>query len=326
MAVYDPRGTSPLHMDAILTQISVGWPNGDFVGPNFFPSVGVRKQTDKYYVFGRESWGLHPGGDIRAPGTVANEITGINVSTDTYFAVEHALQIAVTDEEKETVDSPMQPVRDGTELVTSQVHLGRELAIRNLMVTAANYATGMSVTLAGTDQWSDFTNSDPIDDVKVARMAMHAKIFVEPNTILLPYQVIMKLEDHPDFIERIKYSERGIVSRDLLSTLFGGMRIVTPGVGYNSSNPGQAAALGYIWGKDVVMAYVPPRPGLKVPAYGYEFTWNYPSGGPQAVERWREEPRKSEIIRVGRRYDLKLVAKDDAGKSIAGYLIKNAVA
>jgi hypothetical protein len=63
---------------------------------------------------------------------------------------------------------------------------------------------------------------------------------------------------------------------------------------------------------------------LKVPAYGYEFVW-----GNQAVDRWREEKRKSDVIRVSRYYDVKLVAQGegaDAGKSIAGYVIKAAVA
>ncbi len=326
MAVYDPRGGSPLHMDAILTQISVGWPNGEFLGPVFFPSVGVKKQSDKYYVFGKESWGLPPGGDLRAPGTEANEVPGMSVSTDTYFAVEHALQIPITDEEKENVDSPMQPLTDGTGLITAQLLLARELAIKTLMTTAANYASGLSTTLSGTSQWSDYTGtSDPILDVKAGRVAIHNKIFLDPNTLSLPYEVMVKLEDHPKIFARIQYVERSMVTEDLLRALFK-MRIVTPGAAWNSANPGQAAALGYIWGKDVVMAYVPDRPGLKVPAYGYEFTWGYGGGSPQVVERWREEKRVSDVVRIRRRYDLKLVAVDGSNKSIAGYVIKAAVA
>jgi hypothetical protein len=81
-----------------------------------------------------------------------------------------------------------------------------------------------------------------------------------------------------------------------------------------------------MWGKDVVLAYVPPRPGPRIPAFAYEFVWGYGAGRPMVTERWREQPRKADIVRVSRRYDLKFVAKDDTGKSIAGYLIKDAVA
>jgi hypothetical protein len=325
MAVYDPRGNAPVHTDQVLTNISLGWPAGEMLGSQFLPPVVVKKQSDKYFVYGRESWALPVGNDLRAPGTEALEVPGLALSTDSYFAQEHALQIPVTDEEKENADAPLSPEADGAELVTSQLMLIREIAIQTLMRTAANYASGYSTTLSGTAQWNDYANSAPITDVRTGRSKIYSGIFLEPNTMAIPYEVMAVLENHPDFIERIKYSERGILTPDLISNFFGGMKILTAGAAYNSANPGQTAALGYIWGKDVIMAYVPPRPGLKVPAFGYEFVWGYGSM-PMVTERWREDRRASNIIRVRRRYDLKMVAKDVNGLNIAGYIIKAAVA
>jgi hypothetical protein len=324
MAVYAPTGSGSAHIDQVLTQISVAWPNNGLVGDSLFPTIGVRKQSDKYYVFGREAW--KPEDDLRAPGTVANEIPGLQLSLDTYYAQEHALQIPVTDEERENVDSPLAPDRDATGLVTTKILLGREVAIKNLVTTAANYATGLSVTLSGTSQFSDYANSDPIGVFRTAIAAIHARIFLEPNVAIIPYQVMTVLQDHPDFIERIKYSERGIVTADLIASIIGVNRIIVPGAGINNANLGQPVSLGYLWGKDVVLAYVPDRPGLRVPAFGYEFNWHG-----QVVDRWREQPRKSDLIRCSRAYDLKLVAQGDAGtadagKAIAGYVIKAAVA
>lgn len=325
MAVYSPSGSGNVHIDEVLTQISIAWPNDGLVGHRLFKEVPVRKQSDKYYVFGREAW-LPENGDFRAPGSVANEIPGMAVSTDTYYAQEHALQIAVTDEERENADSPLAPDRDGAELVTSRVLLGREVAMKNMATTASNYSTGHTVTLSGTTQWSDYVNSDPIGDLRTAKSTVHSKIFLEPNLAVIPYQVMTKLEDHPDFLERIKYSERAIFSPELLSAVLGIAEVVVPGVGVSSVNEGQPISVGYLWGKDVILAYVPPRAGLKVPAFGYEFMW-----GRQFADRWREEPRVSDIIRVRRRYDLKMTALGDGavgdtGKQIAGYLIKAAVA
>lgn len=324
MAAYSPTGSGNVHVDQILTQISVGFPNNGLVGERLFPSVKVMKQSDKYYIFGREGW--LPEDDNRAPGTVANEIVGYTLSTDTYYAREHSLQIAVTDEERENVDSPLAPDRDATELVTAKIMLGREVAIKALVTATANYASGLSTTLAGGAQWNaaNYATSDPIADLRAGKVAVHAKIFMEPNTLIVPYQVMAALEDHPDFLERIKYSERAIFSPELLGAVLGFSNVIVPGVGLNSGNPGATPTLGYLWGKDVVMAWVPPRPGLKIPAFGYEFTWQS-----QYVDRWREEPRKSDLIRANRRYDLKLVALgegSDAGKSIAGYVIKAAIA
>jgi hypothetical protein len=334
MAVYQPTGTGNVHFDAILTQVSLAFPNNEFVGEQLFPVVPVKKQSDKYYVFGREEW-LPETSDYRAPGTEANEIPGRKVSIDTYYAQEHALQIAVTDEERENVDSQFAPDRDGTELVTAKILLGRELAMKNLVTTAANYAAGMTVTLAGATQWSDFAASDPILAVHAAVRAMHAKVFFEPNVAVVPYQVMSVLQDHPKIIARIQYTDRAILTKEIIAAVLGLGKVIVPGVGYGTGpvgSPGNALTLGYLWGKDVLLAYVPPRAGLRIPAFGYEFVWSYTGSGAQAVDRWREEQRKSDLIRVGRRYDLKLVGLEinpgsgDFGKSIVGYLFKAAIA
>jgi hypothetical protein len=316
--VWSPSGSGNVHVDEVLTQISIGYPNLGTVGDVLFPSVGVTKQSNKYYVFGREAW--LPEGDVRAPGTVANEIPGYALSTDSYYANEHSLQTPVTDEERTNADVPLEPDQDATELVTNKIILGREVAVKTLATTAANYATGMTVTLGSGARFdsTDYATSDPIGVIKTGIRAIHAKIFMEPNVAVIPYLVISWLEDHPDLIERIKYSERAVLNADIIASMFGLPRVIVPGLGLGAGNPGQTMTVGYLWGDDIVLAWVPPRPGRKMPAYGYEFTW-----GRQVVDRWREEPRKSDLIRCCRYYDLKMTALDGSSKQIAGYLIKD---
>lgn len=323
--VYDARGSQNVHNDQFLTDISIGWPNGDMVGEQLMPSLRLKKQSDKYYIYGREGWGLDIGGDYRGPGDEANEVSGLVMSSDSYFAQEHALQVGVADEENDNADSPLEPFIDATELVTARVLLVRELAIKTLVTTAANFASGNSVTLSGTAQWNDYVNSNPILDWRTGVRATHAKLFNEPNTGLIPYQVMSQLMDHPDFIERIKYSERGVLTAEIIAAIFNIGKIIVPGVGYNAANLGQTASLSYLWGKDVLMAYVPTRPARKTPAFGYEFVWGINSQ-PQVIDRWYESNRARTVIRARRRYDLKLPAQDSLGKAIGGYLIKTAVA
>lgn len=326
--VYNPNGSGNVHIDRVLTNISLAFDNNEFVGEKLFPKVSVKKQSDKYYWFGRENW-VPENSDVRAPGSVANEITGIGVALDTYYATEHALQVPVFDEERENTDSPMSPDRDATDLVTSKILLGRELAMRNLVTTAANYAAGLSVTLSGTSQFNDYVNSTPATVFKTARAAVHAKIYREMNTAVIPYQVMLQLEDHPQILDRIKYTDRGILTKEIIAAVLKLSNIIVPGVAVGSG-VSFAITTSYLWGKDIILAYVPPRAGLKVPAFGYEFVWGYPAA--QQIDRWREEQRKSDLIRCSRRYDLKLVGVDtnpasgDFGKSVTGYLIKNAVA
>ncbi len=324
MAVYDPQGGGNVHIDRVLTGISMGYQNNALIGNALFNEVRVRKQSDIYYVFGREGW--LPEDDYRAPGGWATEIPGITVSTSPYYCHEYALRIPVTDEERQNADRPLDPDRDGTELVTSKVLLKREQRIVTKVQTAANFPTNNKVTLAGTSQWSAYSTSDPIGIVRTGSRLIHSLLFTEPNTAVIPYQVMSQLEDHPDFIERIKYSQAGVLTAEIIARVLGMERILVPGVGYNSAAPGQTATIAYLWGKHVLLAWVPSRAGIKLPAFGYEFVWRYPGGQSQIAKRWREEERGADLIQVSRRYDLKFIAVDGSGDSNAGYLITDAVA
>lgn len=335
MAVYNPSGADNVHIDVVLTNVSLGWPNNDAVGEQLFPSVPVKKQSDKYYIFGRESWLLETS-DYRAPGSEANEIPGVRVSTDTYYATEHALQVAVTDEERENADSPLSPDVDGTNLVTSKILLAREVKMQTLVTTIANFAAANSVTLSGTAQWNNLTGgtSHPISDIRTGVRAINAKLFKDPNVGIFPYQVMSQLQDHTDLLTRIQYSERAIMTPEIFAAIVGLPKVIVPGIAVGTGAQGtfgNAVVGSYLWGKDVLLAWVPDAAGLKIPAFGYEYVWGY-AGNAMVVDRWREERRKSDLIRVGRRYDLKLTAVEinpasgDFNKSIGGYIIKAAVA
>jgi hypothetical protein len=251
------------------------------------------------------------------------------LSTDTYYAQEHSLQTPVTDEERENADAPLTPDADGTQLVTEKIMIGRERALMTLATTAANYATGMSLQgVAGAPGGGQFQQFDavgslPITVLRSAIKAVHDKIFRDPNVIIMPYKVMWTLLDHTTMIERIKYSQPGVLNPQLVATLLGieNMTIVVPGIGFQAS---AGAAVSYLWDNDVVVAYVPPTPGRKIPSYGYEFVWGY-GGRPQVVDRWREDKRKSDILRCSRRYDAKLTALDSNLKQIAGFLLLDAV-
>jgi hypothetical protein len=330
MPAYDPRGGDNVHIDKVLSNISVGWLNQiTNVASALFPPVTVQKQSDLYYTFGRETWQQTMGGDVRPPGGVANEIPGVRVSTDAYFCKEHALQIAVTPEERANADSPLDPDQEATELVTKKIILGRELAARALVHDENNYLASHVETLTGTDQWND-GNSDPIGLFRELQRTFHQTLFTLPNVAVIPWRVMHYLEDHPAAKERIKYvrPQTPAETAQVVGTMLGVERVVVPGGGYDSANPGQPNDLSYVWGEHVILAYVPPRPALKTPAFGYEFVWPL-YGNPQYTDRWWDVERKADVIRTGRSYDLKIVAKDgdygDGDKSIAGMLIKNAI-
>lgn len=315
--------------DPVLSQISVGWPAFGFVGEALFPSVPVTERSAKYYVFNDRSTAVTAEVDYRAPGTEANEIPGLSLSSDQYFTMEHALQMAVTDEERENIPagSGVNPEADAVELLTSKLTIGRELAIKAFATTAANYATNHSVALVdGTSTWSttDYAQagSDPALVIERAKRRAHRAGSPALNTAIIPYATMSFLKWHPKLLAKGQYV-RGdnLEFSDVISLLgLDGWNVVIPEVQNNTAAIGQPGVLDYLWGDSVVLAYVPPAAGLKTPAYGYQFTRE-----PLTVDRWREDKRKSDIVRCQWEYDLKAIGTDSLGKIVTGYLITNTI-
>lgn len=333
MAIYDTAGRDRITPDPVLTQISVEFEknSGEFISNILFPTVRVNRQAGRYQVFGRDSFRLNFGGDVRAPGTRANEIEGFaQYAEDTYFATEHALEIPVPDEERE--NNPEQDVDgDATEEVTSKLLLGKELAAVALATDTTQYKASHVVTLGAGAHFDEYGTSDPITVFRDAMRTFHGSTGTIPNLAVIPWMTMSYLEDHPDIVARYD-AQPGVVSPEQVAALLGLQRVVVPGAAYNeNANPGVTAAISEIWGDDILLAYVPNRPSTRSPAFGYEFLWPIPGGGRRgpdniSVDTRRDEDNIRDIHRARRRYDLKLVGRDIdlAGDPvIAGFLIRN---
>lgn len=306
------------HIDAALTQISVGYKNEEFIGAQLLKEVPVDKDSDKYWVFDQDMFDLVD--DRIRPKTVANEID-YTLSTDTYYCDGHALREAVSDRERANADSGIDLDAGATENVMGRIELGREKRIADKLTTLTTYDAALRTTLAGNDQWSDYTNSDPIGKIEAAKRLVHKAIGLMPNTLFMGAEVYDKLKWHSKLIEYYKYSQKGVLTLDMLKELFGVKNIVVGNALYTTTAKGQTRTLGYIWGKDAGLLYVPDRPAQKTPAFGYSFVWRIPQGqNGRVVYKYREEGRHADFIEAEEYVDEKTTVQK------AGYLFKAAVA
>lgn len=308
-----------VHIDAAMTQISVKHKNAELVADKIFPEVPVQKQSDKYYTIGKEAYRLD--NDTRRPGTRAKAVD-FSLSNNPYYCDGHALEYDVPDEVRENADTPIQADIDGTEFTTDKMLLIREKATADLLRDTSQYPVANVRALAGASKWSDYSGtSDPILDVRDMAAAVFAGTWGKrANTILIPYPVHQKLKDHPKIIERIKYSERGVVTPQLLAELFEIENVIFGDAVYDSSNEGGTPTQAYVWGKDVILAYVPGKVGLREVALGYSFRWKKTgTTNGVVVTRWREEARKTDCLMAESYYDQRLIV---AG---AGAVIQGAV-
>jgi len=299
-------------VDPALSNVSIKYTNDTFIADQIFPMVKVAKQTGKYYIYDKANMRIDK--TARSAGSGANEIDFGVAPTGTFACEDHALKGFVADEVQDQADAALNPLVDETETVTEKLLLDRENNLAAILSSTA--VLTQNTTLSGTSQWSDYSNSDPIGDIRTARTTIHQNTFKKPNTIIMGKQAFDMLAEHPQIIERVKYSQLGILTEELLARIFQVEKILVGEAGANTANEGQTDAMSYIWGKNAVVCYIAPQVRLKQVTLGYTFTYSQ-----RIVKRWRDEDREGTYVRIGNdNYVQKVVA------AACGYLIAACVA
>lgn len=299
-------------VDPALSNVSIKYTNTSFIADQILPIIKVGKQTGKYYIYDKSN--LRVDKTLRAAASPSNEVEfGLSLS-GVFYCDDHALKGKVADEIQDQAEQALNPMIDETESITEKLLLDREVAAATLLRSTTNLT--QNTTLSGTAQWNDYTNSNPLGDIRTAKNAIHAATFKIPNTLVLPRPVFNTLIDHPSIVGRVQYSQLGIVTQELLARVFQVDTVLVADAGYNTAAEGQTDALSYAWGKDVILAYVEKQPKLKMLSLGATFTYSL-----RQVMKWRDEDRKVTYVRVGEDYYVqKIIA------AVCGYLIKTAIA
>lgn len=300
-------------VDPILTNVVQGYVHPEHVGMHLFPRVPVNVAGGKVIEFNKESFRLY--NTQRAPGTPAKRIK-FGYEGKPYALENHALEALVPKEHmREAEQVPgIDLASRSTKLTMDAELLGLEVQQATLATTLANYDANNRVTLSGTDQWNDYSNSDPKADIKAAREAVRSKIGVYPNVMVISAKAFNELSDHPAVLEKIKYTQAAIITPDLLAKVFDLDKVVV-GKGVYSDDSG---AFVDIWGVHVVLAYVPKSiAGAEQPSYGFTYTMR---GHPMVEKPYFEEPIKSWVYGV---HDERIPVLSGME---GGFFIQNAVA
>jgi hypothetical protein len=195
--------------------------------------------------------------------------------------------------------------------VTQRLLLRQEREWASTYFTTSVWGTDKT---GGTDftKWDDAT-SDPKDDIKAGKAAVLKATGRIPNTLVLGYDVFDALCDHPDFVDRIKYTTPGNITPALLAQMLDVERVLVAKAIYATNVEGETAAYDFVHGKHALLCYVAPRPGLLVPSAGYIFAWKGVSGGlgaNVAIKRFRMENLSADRIEGEIAFDDKVVAAD----------------
>ena len=300
---------SDVHVNAPLTNISIAYlqDQSEFIADKMFPAVPVTKQSDRYFAYDKGNF-FRAKAQRRAP---ASESAGSGYTIDntpSYYCDVWAIHHDVDDDVRANADGAIDVDRDATEFTTRDLILTREVQWASAYFAGSQWtgsSTGSDITV-GT-KWGS-PGSTPIADIRTQLRSIKKKNGFRGNKVAMGETTWDTLQDHPDFLERIKYTQTAIITTGLFAAVLGVDEVLIGGAVINTVNEGQTDSLDFLFGDNLLAVYAPARPGLLTPSAGYTFNWTARVGGFMRVLRFRMEWRKADRVEGEMSFALKQVA------------------
>lgn len=319
-----------VHTPVFLQNVSIGFTNRSMIADRVSPIITVKKQSDKYRIFGKNTQQTTE--SRWTPGSIPNKIT-MRWSEDSYSADIRKLRIDLLDQERNNADSDLQLETTYTETVTNAIVISREKRVADLFTNTATYASSHKVTKAGGSEWdqaSVLATDQAILDIQAVMEAVMADVMVPASelTVVIPEQTFMKgMQNSAGILDRIKYTQTGVVTADLLRVLLGVKEVILSA----SMSAGQGPEVAdsdvitgftttYLWGDTVWVGVINDGNNAGVPWFSRSFNWAAGTADQRRrtkVYRMADEGQEGDWIEVAEALDEKVAL------ALAGGLVVN---
>jgi hypothetical protein len=242
-----PVGT----LNVALSNYAKEFRNNALVGDLIAPRVPVARQSFQYVVFDRSNQRLDRQ-TLRAAGDIPQS-DRMTYSVAPYFAKSRALRAVVPyEQEQYALGLGFSEKQAATRRLIDKLNLDRENTIAQLVTNTANVTN--NTTLSGTSMWDNYGGaSHPIPVVQAAKDLIKQS-GVQANTLILSTPVVTALLNHPDILDRFKYTNpTGNISLSQLTSVLGVNCIEAAAIALDKGNN---ASL--VWGESALLCYVQP--------------------------------------------------------------------
>lgn len=269
-----PQPDRQMYRSSTLSNISIAYAQslGNFAFNTTFPVVPVAEQASYYYIFDKAAWRQD---DFKARGPGQESAgSGFTLSTTNYQCKVEALHKDWSGQDTANWNLPgSDPGRSAANWLTQKAMIRREREW-----AATYFVTGVWGTSStpGT-LWDVDVASDPIGNVRTAKRTVLLNTGMEPNRMVVGYDVHIALCDNPQVISRITGGATAmnpaLVTPQLLAQVFEVETYVVSKASYTSSAENETAVEAFIGGKHALLCYSPSTPSIETPSAGYTFAW-----------------------------------------------------
>lgn len=304
-------------IDPLLTNVSSMYVPDGCIADSLLPAVKFAQYTGKLGGYGKNH--LRIENSVIGGKGKYRQVESITRTTSGFTIEGHGLSGLVTKHDYKNVIDPFDAEKDEVTGLSTILMLEKEKGLADSLTDSA--VMTQYTTLSGTSQFNDYSNSDPIGKMQVARAAVKAGCGAVANAVIMDYQVAEILRYHPQLLDMLgfKWAKPGGLTNEDLAKAFGVQKVFIPNAMYNSAAEGQTAVLANVWGKHLIFAVIPDSAQKYQISLGYNIRLD--DGSPRKVYKQPlfNPPGSTEIL-VEDEYDMLLADVS------AGYLIKDAIA
>ncbi len=295
-----PAGT----LNVALANYAKAFRNNALVGDLIAPRVPVGRQSFQYTVFDRSNQRLDRQ-TLRAPGATP-QTDRMSYSEFPYFCKSHALRAEIPyEQEQYALGLGFSEKQAATRRLIDKISLDRENYIASLVTNPANVSNNLG--LSGTSMW-DTSTSHPIPAVEAAKVLIRQS-GAEATHFILSDPVVTALINHPDIIDRFKYTQPGAITLDQLSQVFGITCVRAAAIALDKGNNPS-----YVWGDNALLVSVQQASSMDDLSGLKTFSW---TGAPMTVDGYGvlEFPKpdldaKTDIVSVDWYWDTRITAQE----------------
>lgn len=309
-----------IHIDTYLTDFSLRLQQNtkNFVAGVASSLITVQKESDKYAIY-PPGYFWRDEAQVRPLGGRPVQV-GYAVKAGQYLAEEWALEHMVDDRQRTNVDDPIKLDENATKLLS-----GKQM-IRADRIWCQNFFTPNSwgMTVEGGADFTPFNDagSDPVAIIDDYKEQILLATGMEPNTLVLGSGVKKALRTNPSMVDRVKYTQTGIITDAMMASLFEVDQIRVARAVYNAAaermpddDDGGEDFQFIADTNSVLLAYIDPSPSLDSATAIARFAWNglipgqtNDMGG--VLERGRDERAHSDWFQNRQAYDMRKVSDD----------------
>lgn len=248
-------------VDKLLTNVSIMVKPEGYISEEILPMISVKQKSGLFGEYGLDH--LRQVEDLAGGRGEARRVDAIKrLKNKNYLVETHALEDVVTQDDYDNVEDPFEAEADTTTGLTSLILTNKERKISSVLNDTAIMT--QNLPLSGTDKFSDYANSKPLDVFKDSQNAILDGCGQMPNAAAMSQKVFNTLKYHPDILGRLGFAmnRAGSLSEQEVAKAMGVDQLFIGNVPYNQAKEGQTDALAQIW-PDSILFYVRPAAAAK---------------------------------------------------------------